>query len=131
MSRIAVLAALAFALIGPARLRAQEIPLPTEWSTHYAWFLVGNPEYQTGSNDSESALTAAHIQYQLRLQKEGHAIAAGALGPGGDEAVRGLTILRAKSLEEARAVARADPAVRAGRLLARVREWWVPAESLP
>lgn len=35
------------------------------------------------------------------------------------------------TVAEAQALADADPAVRAGRLLAWVREWWVPAGRLP
>lgn len=73
MSRIAALATLVLTAFAPFSLPAQDIPLPTEWSTHYAWSLVGNPEYEAGSQESDRALTAAHI-----------------------------TILRAKSLEAAR-----------------------------
>lgn len=110
---------------------AQDLPIPDEWSTHYVWFLVANPEYSPAAPDAESAVTAAHIQYQLRLQERGVAIAAGGLGEGPGESIIGLTILRTESLAEAKAIAAADPAVEAGRLEAWVREWWVPAESLP
>ncbi len=108
-----------------------DLPMPTEWTTHYAWFLVANPDHRPASPRADSVLTAAHIQYQLRLQRDGHAIVAGGFGPGEDDRLVGLTILRAPSLDSARALAEADPAVRAGRLLARVREWWVPSARLP
>ncbi len=108
-----------------------ELPVPTEWTTHYAWFLVANPDHRPTSHRADSVLTAAHIQYQLRLQRDGQAIVAGGFGPGEDDRLIGLTILRAPDLDSARALAEADPAVRAGRLLARVREWWVPSGRLP
>ncbi len=114
----------------PAHAQAQDLPLPTEWSTHYAWFLESNPAYEPQADSAESALTAAHIQYQLRLQRDGHAIAAGGLAPREGDPVIGLTILRAATLADAQAMAEADPAVRAGRILARVREWWVPTAQL-
>jgi len=111
--------------------RTQELPIPEEWETHYAWFLVANPDYHPASRDEEQALTSAHIQYQLRLQETDQAIVAGGLGKGPDESIVGLTILRAESLAEAEAIAGDDPAVRAGRLVSWVREWWVPAGRLP
>lgn len=120
------------AWLAPASGSAQDLPLPDQWATHYVWILISNPDYSPASEDEEAALTAAHIQYQLRLQADGRAIAAGGLGQGepGDLMV-GLTILRAESLAEAKAMAAADPAVEAGRLRIRVREWWVPAQRLP
>jgi uncharacterized protein YciI len=121
---------LAFCLLATSAA-AQDLPIPEEWSTHYAWFLVVNPEYSPGAQEAERAVTAAHIQYQLRLQENGQAIAAGGLGEGPGESIIGLTIIRAESLAEAKAIAAADPAVEAGRLIAWVREWWVPAERLP
>ncbi|MEZ4412901.1 MAG: YciI family protein [Gemmatimonadales bacterium] len=105
--------------------------MPTEWSTHYAWFLVANPAYVSQGEEAEAALTNAHIQYQLQLHAEGHAIVAGGFAPLAGDPVIGLTVLRAATQEAAQALADADPAVRAGRLLARVRTWWVPTEQLP
>jgi uncharacterized protein YciI len=115
----------------PGRPAAQDLPIPTQWRTHFATLLVANPDYAPESEQAERALTAAHIQYQLRLQKEGRAIAAGGLAPMTGDPLIGLTILRAGTRDEAQAIADADPAVRAGRFLARVREWWVPAGQLP
>ena len=128
---IASAAVLFSASILPHPACAQDIAVPQEWSTHFAWFLVANPEYSPVSKSADSAVTAAHIQYQLRLQRDGKAIVAGGLGAGPGEHIIGLTILRAGSRAEAQAVADADPAVRAGRFVAWVREWWVPTERLP
>jgi len=110
---------------------AQNIPIPEEWDTYFVWFLVANPEYQPASQDEERALTSAHIQYQLRLQQTNQSIVGGGLGKGPDESIVGITILRADSLSKAQAIAGADPAVRAGRFVSWVREWWVPAGRLP
>jgi uncharacterized protein YciI len=120
-----------FASFVPMESGAQDIPIPEKWDTHFVWFLVANPEYQPTSQDEESALTSAHIQYQLRLQETNESIVAGGLGKGPDESIVGIAILRADSLAEAQAIASADPAVRAGRFVSWVREWWVPAGRLP
>lgn len=109
----------------------EAIPLPGSWSTVYVCFLVVNPEYDAGTPEEEKAITTAHIQYQLRLQRDGRAIAAGGLGPGSQESIVGMTLLRGESLEQATEVAGNDPAVRAGRLNILVREWWVPEGRLP
>ena len=109
---------------------AQDLPIPEEWDTYFAWFLVANPDYVPASPEVERALTADHIQYQLRLQEADQSIVAGGLGKGPDESIVGLTILRAESLAEAQTIAGDDPAVRAGRLVSWVREWWVPAGRL-
>lgn len=131
--RIATGAVLAVVLgvAAPRSAAAQDMPIPTDWSTHYAWFLVANPAYASQGEEAEAALTNAHIQYQLRLHAQGHAIAAGGFAPLPGDPVIGLTILRASTPEEAQSLPDADPAVRAGRLLARVRAWWVPTAQLP
>jgi len=111
---------------------SQDLPLPKEWETVYACFLGANLDYVAGTADQESALTMAHMQYQLRLQADGKAIAAGGIGQGqGADMIIGLTIIRAVDLAEAQSLANNDPAVKAGRLQAWVREWWVPAGKLP
>lgn len=74
-------------------------------------------------------LMGDHIQYQLRLQRDGVAIAGGGFSQSEDGLI-GLTLLRTSSLEEAQRIANADPAVQAKRFKATVREWWVPAGRL-
>lgn len=115
----------------PAATAAEDLPMPTVWDTVYAWFLVANPEHVRGDDAHEAAVTHDHIQYQLRLQVDGLAVAGGGLGAGGHPEIIGLTLLRAGSLESARALAAADPAVKDGRFTSLVREWWIPGGRLP
>lgn len=120
-----------FAIIMPGASSAQDLPIPQEWSTYYAWFLIKNEEYIPSSPPEEAAVNAAHIQYQLLLQETGQSVVAGGLGPGSGSQIVGLTILRASSLSEAQSIACGDPAVISGRYIALVREWWVPSGKLP
>lgn len=110
------------------------LPLPDRWDLRYAVLLERDPAWAAPADAAETeALTQAHIQYTLRLQRDGLALAAGPLVPGtepGDGLV-GLTLLRAKDLATAQRIAAEDPAVKAGRLKATVREWRVPAGRLP
>lgn len=110
---------------------AADLPLPEAWDTVYVLLLVANPDHEPGDAGHEAAVTRDHVQYQLRLQHEGRAVAAGGFGDGDREDMVGMTILKAASLAEARELAAADPAVEDGRFLARVNAWWVPAGRLP
>ena len=107
------------------------LPLPTEWSTYYVVLLKEGPTRPEDlSRDSLRTIMSDHIQYQLRLQKSGQALAGGGFRAAGDD-VLGMTLLRVGSIEEAKRLAEDDPAVAAGRFSAVVYEWYVPAGTLP
>lgn len=65
-----------------------------------------------------------HLDYMIDLEKRGVLFASGPLfGPGRAMTGKGLTILRASSLEEARAIAAADPFNARGYRTFEVHEW--------
>jgi len=77
------------------------------------------------------AVVPDHLEYMIGLEKKGVLFASGPLAtdpgkPAGD----GLTILRAASVEEARAIASADPFVVSRLRTFEVREWTVMEGSL-
>jgi uncharacterized protein YciI len=63
-----------------------------------------------------------HIANVLSLLESGKLVIAGPMGDDGDLA--GILVYRAKSAEEARAWADADPAVKAGFFVAEMHPWW-------
>ena len=66
----------------------------------------------------------ANIQ---RLTKEGKMVVAGPFdGQTGERALAGIFILRVSSMEEAKALADSDPAVKAGRFVYEIAPWWGP-----
>lgn len=65
-----------------------------------------------------------HLAYGDGLRAAGHTVANGPVLDQPDESVRGLAFYRTGSLERARELAEADPAVRAGRLTVEVMTWW-------
>jgi len=67
-------------------------------------------------------LRSAHIANVMSLLESGKAVIAGPLADDGD--IAGIFILRAKSAEEARAWADADPAVKAGFFITEMHPWW-------
>ena len=87
----------------------------------------GRPELPEAEID---AIQERHVAYQQQLRLNGKIAAAGPFSDQPDESWRGLTMYTT-SLEEARELAAADPAVRAGRLVVDVFLWWIPKEGRP
>ena len=68
-----------------------------------------------------------HLAYHAGLRAAGQVVTNGPLTGQPDESLRGLTFYRTGSLDEARRLAEADPAVKAGRLVVDVMTWCCPA----
>jgi uncharacterized protein len=67
---------------------------------------------------------SAHLEYMIGLEKRGHVFASGPLSdPAGPQTGLGLTILRAKDVAEARALAEADPFFINGVRTFELKEW--------
>ena len=80
-----------------------------------------------GANRIQDSATVAkiqegHIANINRLAKEGKLSIAGPFGDDGDW--RGIFILNAKSMEEAKQWCETDPAIQAGRLKFEIHPWW-------
>jgi uncharacterized protein YciI len=71
-----------------------------------------------------------HVAYHAELREAGHVVTNGPVGDQADESLRGLTFYRTGSLEVARQLAEADPAVRAGRLVVEVMRWYCPIGTM-
>jgi len=70
------------------------------------------------------ALQRQHIGHLAAMARAGKLVVAGPFDDQPDPRMRGLCLYRT-SLEEARKLAREDPAVKAGRLEVEVLSWWV------
>jgi uncharacterized protein YciI len=68
----------------------------------------------------------AHINSMAR---SGKLVIAGPFENGGDYA--GVFVFKGNSIDEAKALAEADPTVKAGRLVIDIHPWLVPEGSLP
>jgi uncharacterized protein YciI len=81
--------------------------------------------------DQISAALPEHLEYMIELEKKGALFASGPLtAAAGQPAGDGLTILRAASVDEARAIASAGPFVVKKLRSFEVREWTVMEGSL-
>ena len=99
-----------------------------EMTTYQVGFLRKGPNWTPVGDSSElKALQAAHLEHIGKMAETGKLILAGPFSDGGD--LRGLFIFRVDSLEDAKALAEQDPAVKAGRP---VIEWhpWYAAKNI-
>ncbi len=98
--------------------------------THYVVMLKKGENWTEERTPELDALGVEHRNYQFFLQREGHAFAAGPAQFDGDRTLRGFTIMKADSLEAARELAEADPAVKSGHLRVDVFPWYTVAGRL-
>jgi uncharacterized protein YciI len=106
----------------PSNFKAAEAGGATD--TLYFGFLV-NGKDRSQDPDTAKTLQAGHLAYMTERHKEGKLLAAGPLGDGSEHR-RGIIVYRAASMDEARALAEGDPAVKAGRLAVELYPWTVP-----
>ena len=86
-----------------------------------SWSVAGDAPAM--SEEELDRLQVEHLTYLRGLKREGVLIANGPLAEQTDERMRGLSVY-ALALDEALALARADPMVRAGRLEIHGARWW-------
>ncbi|NOU61895.1 YciI family protein [Marinifilum caeruleilacunae] len=82
---------------------------------------------KSGPNRSQDSISAvklqkAHLENIGRLAKEGKLVLAGPFLDDGE--IRGIYIFDVESMEEARALTKSDPAVKAGRLVMELHPWY-------
>jgi uncharacterized protein YciI len=109
---------------GAATLAAAQKPSEAkyEMTTYYLVLLYRGPK-STGENTPEAQrIQAAHMANIGKMADEGKLLMAGPMDEDGK--LRGIFVFRVASLQEAQALAAADPAVMAGRLVPEVHPWF-------
>jgi uncharacterized protein YciI len=93
--------------------------------------LLRRPEKPPGyADDVLQRIQEEHLAYHARLREAGQIVTNGPVVDQPDPALRGLTFYRTGSLEQSRALAEADPAVRAGRLTVEIMTWYCPPGTM-
>lgn len=96
----------------------------------YTFVLLRRPSDARSYPDDElERIQEQHLAHLAMLAAEGKLVGAGPFSDQADESLRGLCFY-ATSVEEARALAARDPAVRAGRLSVEVMTWWTEMGSV-
>jgi uncharacterized protein YciI len=104
-----------------AVVRAQDKKEPEYKMVEFHMALLKRgPNYNAAGMPKE--LQSAHIANVMSLLESGKAVIGGPFADDSDTA--GVLVFRAKSAEEAKVWAEADPAVKAGFFLAELHPWW-------
>lgn len=126
------LVALAFLLTISSSLRSAAAKQDSEPKFKLIEFhmalLKRGPNWDSATTPEGQKIQAAHMDYFRNLVETGRAVLGGPLSDDSD--IRGIYVLRATTTDrdvaakEARALAEADPAVKAGHLIAEMHPWW-------
>jgi uncharacterized protein len=90
----------------------------------------GNPHPGLDEEASE-LLQRQHLGHLAAMKAAGHMAVAGPFRDQPDDTLHGLCLYRVGSLDEARRLAEADPAVVAGQLKVEVMSWFTAKGALP
>lgn len=106
---------------------AQQKPEPKNDPAHkmiefHMALLKHGPKWTAAESPETKRLHQEHVDYVMSLLDSGKAIIAGPFTDGGE--IDGAFVFRAKSAEEAKAWAEADPSVAAGFRIAEMHPWW-------
>lgn len=102
---------------------------PDKLMTAYIAFLVRGEKWTPDKTPETEAIQKAHLANIVRLAELKKLVVAGPFGD--DGTLRGIFVFRVDSIDEARALAATDPAVKAGRLVLQIHPWVVPEGILP
>ena len=104
--------------------------IPAEFGGRTLVFLLRGTEPRPELSDEDlDRLQGEHLSYLHGLGQRGLIVANGPLTEQSDESMRGIGVYSVGA-EEALALARADPMVRAGRLQAQAASWWTAAGKI-
>ena len=100
-------------------------------SKRLSWYCCAGRRIRLTTTDAElERIQREHLAHHARLRASGQVVTNGPVIDPPDASLRGLTFYRTGSLEEARRLAEADPAVRAGRLAVDIMTWYCPPGTM-
>jgi uncharacterized protein YciI len=119
----------------PATPPATQAPSPPpaakfEFETFQLVLLVRPADRKEIPESEAEAIQAQHLAHLTKMGESGKMMVAGPFGDQSDPSLRGACIYRVATAAEARALAEADPAVKAGRLRVEVVTWYVGKGSM-
>ena len=102
---------------------------PLSMTRYYFTFLRRGPKWTAERTPETEKVQADHMANINAMARTGKLVIAGPFEKAGDYA--GVFVFKVDTLEEAKALAESDPAVKVGRLVAEVHPWMIPKGSLP
>jgi uncharacterized protein YciI len=107
---------------GPTIAQDQSHGKPIEMTTYYVGFLYRGPKWTPEDTPEVERLQEEHMANIRRMADSGKLLLAGPFSDGGN--LRGMFVFQVDSMEEAKALADAHPAVKAGRLTVEMHPWY-------
>ncbi|MFY0654260.1 MAG: hypothetical protein JXQ96_19640 [Cyclobacteriaceae bacterium] len=95
---------------------------------YYMGFLKRVPDKPELDSAKVMEIQMAHQAYMSKNAEDGLLLIAGPFGDDGD--MRGIVIYDVATMEEAEAIIKNDPAVKAGRLAIELHPWWAAKGSV-
>jgi uncharacterized protein YciI len=102
---------------------------PAELATYYFGVLKKGQAWTAEQTPETQKIQEGHMAHLNASGKSGKLVIAGPLGDNGD--IRGILVYKTATVDEARSIAEADPAVKAGRLRVELHKWFVTKGALP
>lgn len=99
--------------------------LPPNMESYQLVILKRGAAWTPEVTEATKELQRQHIGHLTRMGELGKMVIAGPFSDQKDPSWRGACVYRVGSVDEARALAEQDPAVRSGRLAVDVVTWWV------
>lgn len=117
-----LVAACVLAVLTLAGVSSAAPPEEYEMTTYYVAFLYRGPAWSPEDTPERAKIQEGHMANIRRMAETGKLLVAGPFTDDGD--LRGLFVFRTGTLEEAKAMAEQDPAVKAGRLRLEWHPWF-------
>jgi uncharacterized protein YciI len=99
----------------------EKAPALSEMKMYYLTLLSRGPKWTPEQTPDTERIQGEHMKHIQKMAGDGKLVAAGPITDGGQ--LRGIFIFGVSSIEEAKALAESDPAVKAGRLAVEVHPW--------
>ena len=123
--RSLALAAIACLLFGADSQTAKKAEPQYEMTRYVVGLFHRGPNSSPQQTDESRRIQEGHMANIRKMAETGKLIVAGPFTDGGD--LRGILIFKLDSVDEARALVEADPAVQAGRLTIELHPWFAAA----
>jgi uncharacterized protein YciI len=115
--------------VPPSSESAAQQKAKPEMIKYYLGLLVKGPKHGIQSEDA-AEIQKNHLSHLRSMWEQGKLVVAGPLGD--NQNIRGILVFRGgDSMEEMKALAEQDPAVKAGRLAVEIHPWFVEKGVLP
>jgi uncharacterized protein YciI len=103
---------------------------PAEFDVYELVLLLRGESPPPLDDEASELLQRQHLGHLKAMREQGYLKVAGPLDDQPDEGWRGVCLYHVGSLEQAERLARADPAVKAGRLNVAVMHWYCAKDAI-